>query len=191
MVKKVFTIDTLPGVQRDGTIFDMNFYTDALWVRFQRGRPRKIGGYRAITSDAQGYSRGLYVNSVDGNNQVFNGYNDGLEVVNIDNNGIGSGIQAINILRSNIVTVGRDNARLRLHQRNLHQRLPDWRLWLWRKSNHRRGWQHCHHRHHYQRRQLLQRGRLPKRHRRFYWRNRNWVLCFGCNRYRLVCPLAI
>ena len=92
MVKKVFTIDTLPGVQRDGTIFDMNFYTDALWVRFQRGRPRKIGGYRAITSDAQGYSRGLYVNSTDGNNQVFNGYNNGLEVVNINNLGIGSGV---------------------------------------------------------------------------------------------------
>ena len=92
MVKKVFTIDTLPGVQRDGTIFDMNFYTDGRWVRFQRGRPRKIGGYRAITEDAHGYSRGLYVNSVDGNNQVFNGYNNGLEVINIDNNGIGSGV---------------------------------------------------------------------------------------------------
>jgi hypothetical protein len=92
MVKKVFTIDTLPGVQRDGTIFDMNFYTDALWVRFQRGRPRKIGGYRAITSDANGYSRGIYVNSADGNNQVFNGYNNGLEVLNINNLGIGSGV---------------------------------------------------------------------------------------------------
>jgi len=92
MVKKVFTIDTLPGVQRDGTIFDMNFYTDALWVRFQRGRPRKIGGYRSITTDANGYSRGIYVNSTDGNNQVFNGYNNGLEVVNINNLGIGSGV---------------------------------------------------------------------------------------------------
>ena len=92
MVKKVFTIDTLPGVQRDGTIFDMNFYTDALWVRFQRGRPRKIGGYRAITSDAKGYSRGIYVNSQDGNNQVFNGYNNGLEVLNINNNGVGAGV---------------------------------------------------------------------------------------------------
>jgi len=92
MVKKVFTIDTLPGVQRDGTIFDMNFYTDARWVRFQRGRPRKIGGYRAIVSNATGYSRGIYVNSVDGVNSVFNGYNNGLEVVNINNLGIGSGI---------------------------------------------------------------------------------------------------
>jgi len=92
MVKKVFTIDTLPGVQRDGTIFDINFYTDARWVRFQRGRPRKIGGYRAIVSNANGYSRGIYVNSVDGVNSVFNGYNNGLEVVNINNLGIGSGV---------------------------------------------------------------------------------------------------
>jgi len=92
MVKKVFTIDTLPGVQRDGTIFDMNFYTDARWVRFQRGRPRKVGGYRAIVSNANGYSRGIYVNSVDGVNSVFNGYNNGIEVVNINNLGIGSGV---------------------------------------------------------------------------------------------------
>ena len=92
MTKQVFTVDTLAGVQRDGTVFDMNFYTDAKWVRFQRNRPRKIGGYREITSQSKGYSRGIYVNSVDGNNQIFNGYNNGLEVVNIDNSGIGSGI---------------------------------------------------------------------------------------------------
>lgn len=95
MVKKVFTIDTLPGVQRDGTVFDVNFYTDSLWTRFQRGRPRKIGGYKAITTAANGYSRGIYVNSIDGNNQVFNGYNNGLEILNIDSNGVGSSVQQI------------------------------------------------------------------------------------------------
>ena len=92
MTKKVFAVDTQPGIQRDGTVFDMNFYTDGLWVRFQRGRPRKIGGYRAITQAATGISRGMYVNSADGINQVFNGYSSGLEVINIDNLGIGSGI---------------------------------------------------------------------------------------------------
>lgn len=92
MTKKVFALDTQPGIQRDGTIFDISFYTDGKWVRFQRGRPRKIGGYRAITEDTHGYSRGIYVNSVDGNNQVFNGYNNGLEVINIDNSGIGAGV---------------------------------------------------------------------------------------------------
>lgn len=92
MTKKVLTIDTQAGIQRDGTVFDLNYYTSGKWVRFQRNRPRKIGGYRAITNDALGYSRGIYVNSVDGNNQVFNGYNNGLEVINIDNNGVGSGV---------------------------------------------------------------------------------------------------
>jgi hypothetical protein len=91
MTKKVLTIDTKPGIQRDGTVFDMNFYTDGKWVRFQRGRPRKIAGYRSITNQAKGLSRGIYVNSINGNNQVFNGYNAGLEVVNINNDGIGSG----------------------------------------------------------------------------------------------------
>lgn len=92
MTKKVLTIDTQAGIQRDGTIFDLSFYVNGKWVRFQRNRPRKIGGYRAITNDVLGYSRGIYVNSVDGNNQVFNGYNNGLEVINIDNNGVGSGV---------------------------------------------------------------------------------------------------
>ena len=97
MTKKVFAIDTGAGIQRDGTVFDMNFYTDGKWVRFQRGRPRKIAGYRAIVTDAHGYSRGIYVNSVDGFNQVFNGYNNGLEEVVIDNNGIGAGTNQINL----------------------------------------------------------------------------------------------
>jgi len=92
MVKKVFAIDTQPGVQRDGTIFDVNFYTAGLWVRFQRGRPRKVGGYRAITQTATGYSRGIFVNSADGVNKVFNGFSSGLEVIDVDNLGIGGGV---------------------------------------------------------------------------------------------------
>jgi hypothetical protein len=92
MTKKVLTIDTLAGIQRDGTVFDLNFYTDGQWVRFQRGRPRKMGGYRSITQAATGLSRGMYVNSADGVNQVFSGYSSGLEVINIDNLGIGGGI---------------------------------------------------------------------------------------------------
>ena len=92
MTAKVFAIDTQPGIQRDGTVFDMNFYTDGKWVRFQRGRPRKVGGYRSITQTATGLSRGMFVNSADGVNQVFSGYSSGLEVINIDNLGIGGGI---------------------------------------------------------------------------------------------------
>lgn len=92
MTKKVFALDTKPGVQRDGTYFDKDFYSDGRWVRFQRGRPRKVLGYRSITNDAKGLSRGIYVNSEDGVNRIFNGYASGLQTLSIDNNGIGSGI---------------------------------------------------------------------------------------------------
>ena len=39
-----------PGIKRDGTKFDGDYYTDGQWVRFQRGYPRKIGGYRAFNA---------------------------------------------------------------------------------------------------------------------------------------------
>lgn len=48
-----------PGVKRDGTKFDGNFYTDGQWMRFQRGLPRKIGGYRSISKYLSEISRGF------------------------------------------------------------------------------------------------------------------------------------
>jgi hypothetical protein len=92
MTKKVFALDTKPGVQRDGTIFDKQFYSDGRWVRFQRGRPRKVGGYREIVSDLSGISRGIYVNPQNNFNYVFSGFRGGIQVLPIDNNGVGSGI---------------------------------------------------------------------------------------------------
>jgi hypothetical protein len=92
MTKKVFSLDTKPGVQRDGTVLDKQFYNDGRWVRFQRGRPRKILGYRQIVADMAGPSRGIYINVQDNFNYIFNGYSDGLQVIPIDNNGIGSGV---------------------------------------------------------------------------------------------------
>lgn len=92
MTKKVFALDTQPGVQRDGTVFDKQFYNDGRWVRFQRGRPRKVGGYREIVSNLAGISRGIFVNPQQGFNIVFSGYSDGLQKLPIDNNGIGSGL---------------------------------------------------------------------------------------------------
>lgn len=49
-MEKPILIRSKPGIQRDGTRFDSEAYVDALWCRFDRGRPRKIGGYRSITS---------------------------------------------------------------------------------------------------------------------------------------------
>jgi hypothetical protein len=48
-----------PGIKRDGTKFEGDFYTDGQWVRWQRGLPRKMGGYRATQKYLQEISRGF------------------------------------------------------------------------------------------------------------------------------------
>jgi hypothetical protein len=92
MTAKVFQADTKAGVQRDGTVFDMNFYTAGKWVRFQRGRPRKVGGYAVMSDQLSGPSRGVWVNPNNGFNQIFSGYNNGLQALSVDNNGAGAGV---------------------------------------------------------------------------------------------------
>lgn len=92
MAAKVFSLDTQPGIQRDGTIFDKQFYNDGEWVRFQRGRPRKILGYRVISDQLTGPSRGIWVNAQNAFTSIFSGYNNGLQVLTIDNNGVGAGV---------------------------------------------------------------------------------------------------
>jgi len=93
MTAKVFALDTQAGVQRDGTVFDRTFYSDGRWVRFQRTRPRKILGYREIIADLAGPSRGIYVNPQNAFSYVYSGYNDGLQVLPINDNGVGSALQ--------------------------------------------------------------------------------------------------
>jgi len=92
MTKQIYQIATKPGIQRDGTLFDSLFYHDGQWVRFQRGRPRKIGGYREITGALAGPSRGIYVSPQSGYTVVYSGYSDGLQSIPINNDGIGAGI---------------------------------------------------------------------------------------------------
>jgi len=92
MTKQIYQIVTKPGIQRDGTLFDSLFYRDGQWVRFQRGRPRKIGGYKEITGYLAGPSRGIYVSPQNGYTVVFSGYSDGLQSIPVNNDGIGAGI---------------------------------------------------------------------------------------------------
>ena len=48
MAENIIQIKSLPGIKRDGTRFEGDNYVDGQWARFQRGLPRKIGGYRSI-----------------------------------------------------------------------------------------------------------------------------------------------
>ena len=96
MAAKVISLNIKPGIQRDGTQFDAPVYVDGRWVRFQRGRPRKIGGYRGIFQNASGISRGMILNSEDGLNYVYSGWRDGIEEWRTDDNdGVGSGPSTI------------------------------------------------------------------------------------------------
>lgn len=44
-------IRSLPGVKRDGTRYDSDYFQDAQWCRFQRGLPRKMGGFMSVARD--------------------------------------------------------------------------------------------------------------------------------------------
>ena len=92
MTQKVIALRIPPGIQRDGTQFDSTIYVDGKWMRFQRGRPRKMGGYKGIFLDASGISRGMAMTAVGGFNYVVSGYNSNLEQwITDSDDGIGSG----------------------------------------------------------------------------------------------------
>lgn len=60
MAEQIVQIKSLPGIKRDGTRLEGDNYVDGLWVRFQRGLPRKIGGYRSINKFLLGVARTLF-----------------------------------------------------------------------------------------------------------------------------------
>lgn len=59
MVAQTVVIKSNPGIKRDGTRYEGDFYVDGQWVRFQRGLPRKIGGFRQINKFLPEISRGF------------------------------------------------------------------------------------------------------------------------------------
>jgi hypothetical protein len=59
MAEQIVQIRSAPGIKRDGTKFEGDQYVDGQWVRFQRGLPRKIGGYRSINKFLRGLPRTL------------------------------------------------------------------------------------------------------------------------------------
>lgn len=75
------------GIKRDGTKFEGDFYVDGQWVRFQRGLPRKIGGYRQISNYIDGIVRQFHTQAL--NNFVYThvGHENGVQQFTIDING--------------------------------------------------------------------------------------------------------
>jgi hypothetical protein len=92
LTAKVISLTIPAGIQRDGTLFDSPMYVDGKWVRFQRGRPRKIGGYRGIFLNANEISRGMIMQSQNGINYVYSGSANYVQAWQVDDDdGVGSG----------------------------------------------------------------------------------------------------
>jgi len=95
----VYTLGVQPGIKRDGTIFESREFSDGEWCRFQRGTPRKMGGYRELFATFTGIPRGMISNSFNGVNYIFVGNQYGLEAFTTGTTfGVGSGPLTVNIL---------------------------------------------------------------------------------------------
>ena len=88
----VYTLGVQPGIKRDGTVFESREYSDGEWCRFQRGTPKKMGGYRELFSTFNGIPRGMIANPYNGVNYIFAGNATGIDVFTTGTTyGIGSG----------------------------------------------------------------------------------------------------
>lgn len=96
---KIYTLSHPPGIKRDGTVFETAEYSDGVWCRFQRGQPKKMGGYREVFNTHVGIYRGMIAQPHDGVNYVFAGNYEELDVFTTNTNyALGSGPYKANIL---------------------------------------------------------------------------------------------
>lgn len=77
---QIYTLGVTQGIKRDGTVFEAREYSDGVWCRFQRGTPKKMGGYRQLFSTFSGIPRGFITNPYDGVNYSFAGTQNGIDV---------------------------------------------------------------------------------------------------------------
>ena len=87
----LFELVGRPGIKRDGTDLDNPFWQDGQWVRFQRGRLRKMGGYKSMSQQIVGPARAVFVDSRATVNTAHVFTKWGIEQVTFDDNGNPSG----------------------------------------------------------------------------------------------------
>ncbi|CAB5238924.1 hypothetical protein UFOVP230_94 [uncultured Caudovirales phage] len=88
----VYTLGVQPGIKRDGTTFESREFSDGEWCRFQRGVPKKMGGYRQLFGSFNGIPRGMVTNAYNGINYIFVGNAGGIDVFTTGTTfGVGSG----------------------------------------------------------------------------------------------------
>jgi len=76
----IYSLKIPAGIKRDGTQFQNDRYTDGVWCRFQRGEPKKIGGFATLFTSFSGIYRGMINIPYNGVNYVFAGNANALDV---------------------------------------------------------------------------------------------------------------
>lgn len=95
-----------PGIKRDGTQLEGDGYTDALWCRFQRGLPRKMGGYRSVNKYLDSIPRALHDFTQDLTTYIHTGSDTAVGRFFIDSSGSAS---AISNRTPGALTISEDN----------------------------------------------------------------------------------
>ena len=91
-IPSIFSLATEPGVQRDGTEFDSRRYSNSVWTRFQRGRPKKIGGYALLTDQTRGPVRSVRIDARSSENAAHLFSPWGIDRLGFDSGGVSGGI---------------------------------------------------------------------------------------------------
>jgi len=84
---EIYAFKSMPGIRRDGTDLDTAYFSDGEWVRWYRGRARKIGGYRAMSTYASHPVRSVLLDSRSGVNSTHLFSQWGVQRITFDNFG--------------------------------------------------------------------------------------------------------
>lgn len=85
-------VASAPGIQRDGTSLASKAYSDGVWCRWQRGLPRKMGGYKVTQAYLTAISRALITQAQSGFRYVSSGNQNGVDQFTMDNFGVSSSV---------------------------------------------------------------------------------------------------
>lgn len=83
----IYVLNPKPGIQRDGTQLDSDGYCiDGQWVRWYKGRAKKIGGYQLLDSGNTEIIRNIFEVPKDNSVDLYLGRPSSLKVINVNFN---------------------------------------------------------------------------------------------------------
>lgn len=91
-MQMVYTLTPEPGIKRDGTTLDAENCSDGQWVRFQRGRAKKMGGFRRIVDGLADNCNKVMVWANLGLTSILSMSSSKIQSVQVDDNLVGSAV---------------------------------------------------------------------------------------------------